>query len=348
MVITYRTGEEIIEKNRGDYNVYFRESSREEFVVRLDSIPHSFDELPFNFLVDFRISEESTYIKLLKTYGPEEESDLAIRFPGWTKNHDIQSEGNIRIETSLSQIQQFSLLWTDQLSEIKCQTYNVLRYLTEEYEKINCGAPPFPSPISIRSLKTSIFHNTILYIEAAANFLSEMAICINDQMDGSSPSINVIPLDDINKLSEAEGRHIKLEEKLVFSIACLNRLFDGDLKIDKGNHNWGKFKEFKRRRDSLTHVKLHKHDRYNTPTLDHMVASVKITDDDLLCSMELICWFNALLDQAVKLIGSQCFATDHNFNDQITGLLIELSAANANVSSRNILNKYGISLSQFH
>lgn len=343
IIIIYRTGSEVTKKIGGTYDARFNENSRTEYVLHLDSEPYDFSAWPFTPLTELNIIEGSPHLKLLKPYGPEEENELAIRFPGWNKVDGDISEKDMVLKTALNNFQQFSILWTDQLSEIKCQIYNLLNYLFEEYEKINSGTPPLPSPISIRTLKASIFQNTILYIEAAANFLSAIAICINDQIDGSPNKITSLEQDDIDKLKEANGKYIKLEEKLVFSIKHLNNLLSGNIKLDKGDCNWGKFKDFKKRRDSITHLKMH-HISRSALTLDHVAPSIEITDYDISCCMELLCWFNALLNDAAELIGNERFPNHHNFNDYICAISVKLSCSIANIPSKPTLQKYNIAI----
>lgn len=342
IIITYRTGSEITKKNSGIYEVKFNEITSEEYILNLQSESYDFSEWPFTPLTEFKVVGSNPYLTLLKPYGPEEENDLAIRYPGLNKVDGDCSEKSMALKTSLNDFQQFSLLWMDQLSEIKCQIYNLLCYLSEEYKKIDSGYPPFPSPISIRALKTSIFQDVILYIEATANFLASMVICVNDLLCGAPQSKTSLEQCDIDKLTEANGKYIRLEDKLVFSIDCLNRLLYGNIKIDKGDCNWGRFKDFKKRRDSITHVKIPNHIDHVAPTLDHMVASVFITDSDISHSIELLCWFNALLNDAAKLVGNDKFPSHHDFNDYIVGLLVVISFSIENVPSRKVLQKYNI------
>lgn len=342
IIITYRTGAEVTKKFGGIYDTRFNENSRTEYILNLDSGPYDFSEWPFTPLTGLDIIEGSPHLKLLKPYGPEEENKLAIRFPGWNNIDGDFSETDIALKTALTNFQKFSILWTDQLSEIKCQTYNLLTYLLEEYEKINSGTPPFPSPISIRTLKASIFQNTILYIEAAANFLSAIAICINNQIDGSPNKLTSLEQDVIDKLTEANGKYFTLEEKLTCSIKHLNSLLSGNIKIDKGNCNWGKFKDFKKRRNSITHLKIPDHISHSALTLDQVTPSIKITDDDIACCMELLCWFNALLNDTAALIGNERFPNHQNFNDYICGISVKLSCSIANIPSKSTLQKYNI------
>lgn len=343
IIVIYRTGSEVTKKVGGTYETRFNENGRAEYVLNLDSKPYDFSEWPFNPLIELNIVEGFPYLKLLKPYGPEE-NELSIRFPGWNKVDGDISEKDIVLKTALNSFSQFSILWMDQLSEIKCQIYNLLNYLFEEYGKINSGGHPLPSPISIRTLKASIFQNTILYIEAAANFLSTTVIRINDQIDGSPNKIASLEQGDIDKLKEANGKYIRLEDKLIFSIGQLNKLLSGNIKIDKGNCNWGKFKDFKKRRDSITHLKIHDHVSRGALTLDHVAPSLRITDDDISCCMELLCWFNALLNDAAELIGNERFPNHHSFNDYICGISVKLSCSIADIPSKPTLQKYNIAI----
>lgn len=344
IVITYRVGTEVTKRVSSTYDTRFNENSRTEYILNLDSGPYDFSEWPFTPLTELNIIEGSPHLKLLKPYGPEEENELAIKFPGWNNIDGDISEKDIALKTALTKFQQFSILWTDQLSEIKCQIYNLLTYLAEEHEKINSGTPPFPSPISIRTLKTSIFQNTILYIEATANFLSAIAICINNQIDGSPNKSTNLEQDAIDKLTEANGRHLKLEEKLIYSTKHLNSLLSGNIKIDKGNCNWGKFKNFKKRRDSITHLKIPNQTIHSALTLDHVAPSIKITDNDISCCMELLCWFNTLLNDTAALIGNERFPNHQNFNDYICGISVKLSCSIANIPSKPTLQKYNVEI----
>lgn len=342
IIVTHRLGKEITERTEGNYEVRFNEDSRDEYFLDLSSTEIDINALPGCLLVERKIIDGTLYVKLLKPYGPEEEHDLTTKFPDWNKIDDDANEYSIRRTTSLNDFQQFTLIWMEQISEIKCQTYNLLHHLNEEYKKLNSDTPPFPSPISIRSLKTSVLNNSILYIEAIANFLSSIAVNINNGINGSPIKNITLEQEELDKLTESNGKYIRLEDKLVFSADCISRLTGEKIEVNKGNHNWGIFKDLKKRRDSLTHIKILSENNHNAPTLDYMVASIQITDGDLASSMELLCWFNNILNDIANLIGSERFPNFHTFNDHITVSLVNLACSIADTSSRTILRKYNI------
>lgn len=342
VIAIYRTGKEITERNGGHYEARFQEYSREEFVLSFSLVASRDDSLPGRLLVDRKVVDGNFHLTLLKPYGPEEEHNLAITFPGWNRIDDDGNESSVNRKTSLSDFQRFALLWMNQLSEIKCQTYNLSCYLAEEYKNLNSEIPPFPSPISIRSLKVSILNNVILYIEASANFLSAIAININSDLPGSPTKKHSLSYEDLIKLAEAKGKHERLEEKLVFSPACISKLIGKTVEIKKSDNNWSVFKDFKKRRDSMTHIKSIGEDEHGALSLDSMVASVRITDSDLVRSVELLCWFNNLLNEVARSVGSERFPNFHNFNDYTVGLLVNITSSIASTPNRPILNKYNV------
>lgn len=341
IIIAHRIGKEVTERVEGNYVVIFQEESCEKYILNLKSV-NDFKSLPGRLLRECKVVDQDFHVKLLKPYGPEEEHDLSIRFPGWNKvDSDIDEYKTSRI-TSLNEFQQLTLLWMNQISEIKCQAYNLLCSLDNEYKALNTEVPPFPSPISIRTLKTSILNNVILYVEAIANFLSAISLNINYGIYGSPEIKTSLDQDAIDKLTEANGKYIRLEDKLVFSAECLSNLMGSDISIDKGNHNWGRFKEFKTKRDSITHIKILDNSPQNVPSLDYMIASIQISDSDLVVSAELICWFNSLLNEVACVVGSELFPNFHNFNDHIVGFFVNLASSVSGISNHKIIQKCNI------
>lgn len=320
----------------------FREENREEYIVRFSSVGSDIKFLPGQLLIDPKTIDGCFHTKLLKPYGPEEHNDLTIRFPTWNKIENDADESSINRKTSLNEFQKFTLLWMDQLSEIKCQTYNLSCYLAEEYKKLNSVGPAYPSPISIRSLKASVFNNVVLYIEAVANFLSAMAINIDNELAGSPLKKSSLRQDDLGKITETNGEHIRLEDKLVFSVQCISELTGIHLGVNKGDHNWETFKNFKSKRDSMTHIKIYDDHGQNILSLDHLLASTKITDGDIVRSVELLCWFNNLLSEVANVVGSNRFPGLQNYNDSTVGFLVDVASSIAGVQSRSIFRRYNI------
>lgn len=333
IIITHRTGIEITNRVNGEYFTYFHEHSRKEYITNLSSTKIDVNETPNPFVIDCKTNDNHPHLKLLKPYGPEEEFDLSIRFPSWNRIDGDCSEHDINRKTSLNEFQKFNSLWVDQLSEIKCQIYNLLCLLVEEYKKINSTKSTPPSPISIRAIKTSIFQNAILYIEAVANFLSAVAVNIDNGLAGAPKKKIPLEQEDLKKLNETNG-YIRLQDKLILSTECLNKLIGSSIKIDKSSHHWGRFKDFKKRRDNLTHIRVPINDGYRTPSMDNMTASVKITDGDIEKSVELLQWFNSTLNRVAESIGHDSLPNHYNFNDYIAVLMASL-ATSISIQSNN-------------
>lgn len=338
IIITSRYGRELAERFEGDYGFRFHEEHQEKYVWHFNSSEENEESLKEGLLIDQKMVNGELHVKLLKPYGPEEEHDLALKYPDWNKVDDDASECSLSLKTSLSEFDKMVLSWSDQLSEIKSQNHNMLCYLSKEYKNLNSDVPPFSSPISIRSLKTSAFNNSVLYIEAVANFLSALVVNVNKQVSGSPTKVTSLCLEEINKLTEIE-RYLSLEEKLVFSLSCISKVFDVEVNINKGNHIWGRFKKFKNKRNSLTHVKVRGKGVFS---LDEMVGAVRISDNDLFLSMELVCWINEVLNSVLKSFGGRQFLISNNFNCILVARMIELAADISGNSSKGIYKKYEI------
>lgn len=342
ITIIFRFGRELAERLKDGYDIRFHEERQEKYVWNFNSPEGNEKSLPEGLLIDQKIVDGELYVKLLKPYGPEEENNLALKYPDWNRVDNDTSEYALSLKTSLSEFDKLVLSWSEQISEIKAQTHNMMCYLDGEYKNLNSSNPVFSSPISIRSLKASVFINSVLYIEAVANFLSALAVNIDDQVSGSPEKIFSLCSEDINKLSEVNGNYLRLEDKLVFSLSCISKIIGVEVKIDKGNHVWGRFKEFKKKRDSLTHVKIKKNSVFS---LGGMVGAVKISDNDLFLSMELICWINGVLNDVFRSFDVKIFSNLNNlnnFNDVLVGYMIDLAADVSGNSSEGIYKNYEI------
>jgi hypothetical protein len=339
ITIICRFGRELAERLKGGYDIRFHEEHQKKYVWNFNSPVRNDEPLSEGLLIEQKIVDGELHVKLLKPYGPEEEHNLALKYPDWNRVDDDTSEYALSLKTSLSEFDKLVLSWYEQMSEIKSQTHNMLCYLNGEYKNLNSNNPPFSSPISIRSLKTSVFINSVLYIEAVANFLSALAVNIDDQIIGSPMKIFSLCPEDINKLNEINGNYLRLEDKLVFSLSCISKIIGVEVKIDKGNHVWGRFKEFKKKRDSLTHVKVKENSVFS---LGEMVGAVKISDNDLLLSMELICWINEVMNNVFRSFNVKMFSISNNFNDILVGYMIDLAADISGNSSKGIYKNYEI------
>lgn len=339
ITIICRSGRELAERLKDGYGIRFHEEHQEKYVWNFNSPEENDESLPEGLLTDQKIVDGELHVKLLKPYGPEEEHNLALKYPDWNRVDNDASECALSLKTSLSEFDKLVLSWSEQISEIKAQTHNMLCYLNGEYKNLNSNNPPFSSPISIRSLKTSVFINSVLYIEAVANFLSALAVNIDDQVSGSPTKIFSLCSEDIKKLNEIDGNYLRLEDKLVFSLSCISRIVGVEVKIDKGNHVWGRFKEFKKKRDSLTHVKVKENSVFS---LGEMVGAVKISDNDLFLSMELICWINEVLNNVFRSFDVKIFSASNNFNDILVGYMIDLAADISGNSSKGVHKNYEI------
>lgn len=319
ITIICRSGREIAERLNGGYDIRFHEEHQEKYVWNFNSPEENDESLPQGILIDKRIEDGELRVKLLKPYGPGEEHNLALKYPDWNRVDNDTSEYALSLKTSLSEFDKMLLSWCEQLSEIKAQTHNMLCYLNGEYKNLNSNNTPFSSPISIRSLKTSVFINSVLYIEAVANFLSALAVNIDDQVSGSPTKICSLCSEEIKDLNENDGKYLRLEKKLEFSLICISKIIGETVKVDKGNHVWGRFMEFKKKRDSLTHVKVKENRVFS---LDEMVGAVKISDNDLFLSMELICWINEVLNNVFRSFDVKRFPISNNFNDILVGYIL--------------------------
>jgi hypothetical protein len=327
----YRQGTEGFERKGGEYVDTFIVREEQRYDIDLRSLENAPPSTPINFVLECFIDADSIVsLKLLKQYGADEEDDFSITFPSWNVVSQSGYDYEIDKTTSFTKFDELVAVWRKQLTEIIAQTYNVCWHLSEEYKKIASQSRPAGSPISIRSFKTSTLHNTILYVEAVANFLVSIAIAINAQVDGAASRKRELTGEEIEKLEEKNNKYMSLEEKLVYAIGKINELSGMTSKIDKSNPNWDKFKKLKRIRDSLTHVKIKEVSGYASPTLDRMLSSVRILDKNLVDCVTVIHWINCFMDDFFYLLASRHSPLARPFNDPLVSCLMNLvSSINA-------------------
>lgn len=340
IIAKYRQGREVTKKKNGIYDSYFVEDSCCEYFISICDEKLNFENLPVKFIVERKVENDNEYLVLFKPYGPEEESLLFITYPGVNEAYDGATDKDMSLTSSLNSFEKLHVLWREQLVEISSQTYNIMFYLSEEYEKISNTTTSFPSPISIRSFKTSVLQNTILYIEASANYISEIIFKLFDGTDLPYDLSKEIDENDLVDINETNGKHIRLEVKLEESIKIINKFFDSSISIGKGNHVWGNFKKYKRMRDNITHIKKPNHNI--NPTFDNVLGVVTISDADLFNCIELICWVNCILDDVVRTVWKSGFY--NKYNDYMIGFLVGLCSKITGCDGRKLCNKYGVEI----
>ncbi len=313
-MVSYRKGKEKNIRIDGEYFSKFIEESEEKYIVRLDFINEDTKNTPISFICEHLIQEDldDSSVKLLKQYGPEEESNYSISYPEWNTVASNICESKMHKTSSLNEFEKLIHTWRKQLSEILIQTYNSCAYLTNEYIIINNVKPPIGSPISIRSFKTSILSNTILYIESIANFYISLAIEINSLCPGAPKNNFPLTQKEIERLLE-KNNFLSLEKKLYASISKINTLTKSNLNLAK-DHDWDNFIAIKEKRNSITHAKIADHKTHIVTSLDHMISSVKITDLDLMSCVECIIWLNEFTDTLFEKISIKKDFHDFSFN----------------------------------
>ena len=341
--ISVKNGHEVYERKNGEYLCGFRVEGENDYEIDLDSIEESTKTLPQG-IVEFAPIDsepEQLSVKILKKYGPENESNPVVEFPDWNDISRSAFDKELAVATKLSDFDVLIHTWKDQLTEIILQTLNLLIYLNDEYSRINSQTPPLASPISIRSFKTSVLTNSILYIECASNFLLNVADQINDSCDGSPKKIASLEDEEIKFIREQSG-FLRLEQKLPVATEKLNKLIGAKLTVEKSNHSWGKFKSIKTKRDSITHTKIKAYRDHIDTSIDYMISSVKITDGSLLDCIEVIIWVNKLLDKTFDTLKVKKGFHDSSFNDfNISSLLKVVSSINDLPYEKN-LKKYDL------
>lgn len=186
-----------------------------------------------------------------------------------------------------------------------------------------------------------MLQNTILYVEAVANFLVSIAIAVNAQLEGTPPKKRTLSESEIEKLMETK-KYNALEEKLAYAVEKINDLLGTTSKIDKSDSSWVTFKSLKKTRDALTHVKIKSLSQYVELTLDSMLSSVRILDKDLLDCVGTIYWINSFMDDYLDSIVVKKSSSAHSFNDLIVSSLFALTSSISGFSMKEVLSKYRI------
>ena len=337
-MVVYRQGIEGFERKGGEYVDTFIVREEKCYDIDLRSLANGLPKTPINFVVECFIDADSVVnLKLLKQYGADENDDFAITFPSWNTISVSGYDYEIDKTTSLTKFEELVAVWRIQLSEILAQTYNVCWNLNEEYKKLASQSPPVGSLISIRSLKTSTLQNTILYVEAVANFLVSIAIAVNVQLEGAPLKKTELTENETAEL--LEKKYMALEKKLVYAIDRINAISGITSKIDKNSPNWARFKKLKKIRDSLTHVKIKNVSEYVGPTLDSMLSSVRILDENLLDCVRVVHWLNCFMDDFFGSLVTKQSSFARSFNDTVALLLIELGSSINGTTVEEVLSK---------
>lgn len=342
LVVTYMRGEEVSERKSGEYIDTFKVQEETRYDIELRSLENKLPEMPVSFIVEcFTDTDAIVNLKLLKHYGAEEKNDFSITFPSWNNVLSSGHDYEIKKTSSFTEFEELIAVWRIQLSEILAQTYNVCVHLDVEYKRLGDRSRPCGSPISIRQFKTSMLQNTILYVEAVANFLISIAIAVNAQLEGTPPKKITLSESEIAKLMETK-KYSALEEKLAYAVEKINDILGTTSKIDKSDSSWATFKSLKKTRDALTHVKIKNLSQYIELTLDSMLSSVRILDKDLLDCVGTIYWINSFMDDYLDSIVVKKSSSAHSFNDLIVSSLFALTSSISGFSMKEVLSKYRI------
>lgn len=342
ITVIYKLGKEVTERINGVYIDRFSIQEEQQFEINLNSIEDDIKKTPIAFITEYFFDEESKVnLKLLKQYGTDENNDFVISFPDWNTVPFNAHDYEIKKTTIFSEFEKLIHIWRNQLNEILCQTYNLCIYIDEEYKKINNNTPPFGSPISIRSFKSSVLQNAILYIEATANFLVSIAVAINSETNGAPLKKEKLCDCEIDKLLERK-KYIRLEDKLIFSAEKISFLLGINIAINKDDNHWSTFKRLKKTRDSLTHVKIENHTGYINPSLDSMLSSKIILDKDLFEAAGVIYWLNTFIDELFSSIPISDRYHNGSFNTHATILLLKVTSSINSIPIKTILKKYKI------
>lgn len=327
IVVIHRTGETKHIRTNGVYDEVFIEHKVDEYQLLLDDITHFTAKQEFQFIVEAYFNNESELcMRLLKHYGANDKNRFGVIFPDWNDiNSDCKDYELITLNSTLSKYDQLLYQWRDHLAEILCQLYNLCNYLNTEYRRINADTPPFGSPISIRSLKTSIIQNLILYIEVIANFLVELTISVNKEIPGCRTPSHHLEITEIEKITE-KRKYLRLEDKLEAAMGMLAHLFEKEYRLNKGNHMWAKFKNLKKKRDALTHIRIKSDNPSNPLSIDTVIPELKILDSDLMEGIEIVSWFNSQIDELFDFINLRKNHNNESFNIDIISLLYNIIA----------------------
>jgi hypothetical protein len=309
--------------NDGCYLEKYYHKNRKKIHVMQEELLSLSDPVIKQYIIEAKNEENEIYLKLLKQYGCEEERKFEIIFPDWieVKKSTYDYEINEK-PTSLTLAGKIIFRGQEQLSEILTQTYNLSIYLRNEYNRINSNVAPIGSPISIRSLKTSILYNQILYLETLSNFVISIISEIQNEVEGFPKAINKVEGNKLKKLLEKD-KYMRLEEKVQECINELSNMFLVKNSFDKTSKYWNSFKSIKRIRDSLTHIKIPELKEQKQLTLDNVTYSEVIKDIDLLNGLEMIIWYNNSIDYLFNSIGIYKILGASYLNSYSTILLLQ-------------------------
>jgi hypothetical protein len=343
-VIIHRTGETKYIRTNGVYDEVFIEHKVNEYKISLDDITHLLENKELPFIVEAFFNNESELcMRLLKHYGADDKNRFEVIFPDWNDiSTDCMDNELLNLNSSLSKYDQLIFQWRDHLGEILCQCYNLCNYLNTEYSRINADTPPFGSPISIRSLKTSIIQNFVLYIEVIANFLVEVTISIDKEISGCRTPLHHLEVPEIEKITESR-KYLRLEDKLEITMGMLAHLFNENYQLNKSSHMWSKFKNMKQKRDALTHTRIKSESTSNALSIDTVIPELKILDYDLVEGVEVISWFNAQVDGLFNSLNMRKNHNNNSFNEYTIILLFNVVAHINCVSVKKLIDKQNFS-----
>jgi hypothetical protein len=344
MKIIHRTGKTKYIRTDGVYDEIFIEDKVDEYEVSLNDITNFIRKQKLPFITEIHFNDDSELcIRLLKHYGTDDERCFEIIFPDWNDiNTDCIDNELSNLNSSLNKYEQLIFQWRNHLDEILSQCYNLCNYLDSEYSRINSDIPPLGSPISIRSLKTSIIQNFILYIEVFANFLVEVTISIDQGIPGCRASLHSLEESEIERITERR-RYLRLENKLEIAMGMLAHLYNEDYQLNKSSHMWSKFKSLKQKRDALTHIRIKAENTVNILSIDTVIPDLKILDHNLIEGLEIISWFNSQVDELFDYLNLRKNHNNDSFNNYMVVLLFKVVSHINMISANEIIDKQNFS-----
>jgi len=348
ITLRYVTGATEIKKIDGLYTEVFIPKSEKDYVLdfagtkTLEEMNDQLARCPIRFLIEYgRDGIGDVKVRLLKQYQQTEGSDPRLSFPDWYRVSDAKWDHEISdLKTELSPYMILISKARGLFNELITECWNVAQLEADEIRRFNAAVPPYGSPITVRSLKISLLELTFVYIESVANFLSSLALSVDGGINGCPSPICRLSATERAHLEEKSG-FVRLEEKLISYPELLSRLYHKGYKLDVSNHHWGLFKQLKRKRDAVTHVRFKPEDSLIDLRIDVPRPAVEISDETIFDAVRVIYWINEAVTRLFDDLGLQKGYSNTSFNDVLVlRMLFEKLASLAEKDVPKILAEY--------